>query len=183
MDNPSLDKMDPSTDSVICNLDDDKDSGDSGTDLTVPRSSSEQMWRSAGETFNSFVTDVYTNGCLEKAYSRVTGVNPLSGSNYHPTPGSTQFHIVQSQMALRNGSHDQDIMDQNHVLLDRSKLKHQSMIATAHANRQAGGSTSQNGILPPRPPPKPASEKRPTSQHRLARYASIYLVDKALFAQ
>jgi len=171
-DSPSLDRIDPSVDTVICNIDDDKDAGITGAEMAVPRNSLEHTWKSASETFNNFVSDVYANGCLEKAYSRVTGVNPMSGSNYHPTPGSTQFHIVQSQMALHNGLHDPDIAEQSHALLERSKQKHQAMIAQAHAAHQAGGSTSHSSILPPRPPAKPAMEKRPTSQHRLARYVS-----------
>jgi hypothetical protein len=165
---PSVELLYDPPENVICVVDDDRGSVRS-------QNTSENTWKSSSETFHNFVSDIYPNGDLENAYNQVTGVKPISGTNYNPTPGSTQFQIIHNQMVQRNGVsdvHQQDMVDQSRVLLEQSKRKHQVMIAQAHAAQQRGlrdGATSQNNILPPRPPQKPPVEKKPTSQHRLAR--------------
>ena len=172
---PSVEKLNQFQDNVICSVDDDRGSVRS-------RNTSENTWKSASDTFNNFVSDIYPGGDLEHVYNQVTGVKPMNGVNYNPTPGSTQFQIIQSQMSQRNGTSDpdqQEMVDQSRLLLEQSKRKHQAMIAQAHAAQQKGSlgslglhesATSHNDILPPRPPAKPPVEKKPMSQHRLARW-------------
>ena len=136
-------------------------------DMRKSRSSSaSRSTRTANDTFDSFVQDTYGYGNeLVTAYNTVTGVNPLNNS-YTPSPGSSQYQYAQQQQHMKQ----QRMIEQSKALLEQSRIKHQQMIAQAHAatkSRKEPASGSQ--VYSPKPPPKPPSDKKSTSAHRLAR--------------
>ena len=146
--------------------------------------------RTANDTFNSFVEDLYREPGHDQsattAYSQVTGVQPIN-RNYTPTFHSTQYQIAQHQQMMKQ----QRMMEQSQALLDASKAKHQQMIAQAHqAHRSNGHATTQPSPPPeqqqhhkyaPKPPTMPSGDRKTVGAHRMARYDVIVQFQVACF--
>ena len=138
--------------------------------------------RAAENKFKDFIEDTASFYDMESAaYNQVTGVNPMNGS-YAPSKGSKQYLLSQQQQYLRH----QNLMEQSRALLEQSKVKHQAMVAQAHA-AQKGPEVpvvEYDLAVPayvPKPPPKPSSGKKPASAHRMARYFTSMLHQQTVF--
>ena len=128
--------------------------------------SSARSLRSANDTFNNFVDDLYNENPLTHArqadppldaitaaaYSKVTGVTPIN-RNYTPTFRSTQYQIAQHQQLLKQ----QRMIEQSKAIIESSKARHQEMVAQAHQQR---ASAVDESLLPPKPPLNPNAESR-----------------------
>lgn len=128
-------------------------------------------YQNANETFNNFVEDALSNTEYMEAYEQATGTSLMNG-DYSPSPGSTQHHMAQQNLQLKQ----QRMTQQSRALLEHSRAKHQAMVAQAHAAKHQTYHMlpAETGTLAPKPPPaKPPTERKPASSHRLARTAML----------
>lgn len=88
---------------------------------------------------------------------------PRSRSTQRPLTANDTFNNFIYEDIYR--SPYQDLASQSHTMLQQSKAKHQAMVAQAHAARSIA---DDDGYVP-KPPPKPSSDRKPSSAHRLAR--------------
>ena len=134
--------------------------------------------KSANDTFNIFIDDMHTQALENGGPGRF--VASVNGENtYNIARGSHQHQQVSQQMIKQK-----QMMEASKSLLEQSKAKHQAMVAQAHAaqkkqtlDRQVySGSceTIPTAVMStehtPKPPSNPASNKKPSSTHRIARY-------------
>lgn len=127
--------------------------------------------KNANETFNNFVRDSFYDADL---------------------PNSSREYAISQQ------SKQQRMSEQSRALLEHNKAKHQAMVAQAHAAAKSQPKTQppitfhtagiphnyhmthsvksmpdeeddSSELLAPKPPPKPSSDRKPASAHRMAR--------------